>query len=45
MAHALHILHMHVKEGFRPWIIFLNSNCSNNVLGETRGGARAPEPS
>ena len=46
MADALHTLHMHVKEGFRAWIVCLrNCDCANNVLGETSGGERAPETS
>ena len=41
-----HALHMHVKEGFRAWIVCLsNCDCTNNVLGETRGGERPPETS
>ena len=46
MARALHTLHMHVKEGFRAWIVCL-SNCdyANNILGKTSGGERAPKTS
>ena len=46
MAHALHIMHIHVEEGFRAWIVCLsNCDCANNVLGETSGSAQAPEKS
>ena len=46
MAHTLHMLHMHVEEGFRAWIVRLsNCDCANNVLGHTSGGERASETS
>ena len=45
MAHALHDLHMHVKEGLRALIVCLDSNCAHILLGETGGGTRAPETS
>ena len=47
MAHALHIMHIHVEEGFRAWIVCLSSIVivPIYVLGETSGGAQAPEAS
>ena len=45
MVHALHNLHMHVKEGFRALIVSLDSNCAHILLGETGGGTRAPDTS
>ena len=45
MAHALHELRMHVKEGFRALIVCLDSNCAKVLLGETGGGTPAPKPS
>ena len=45
MVHVLHDMHMHVEEGIRALIVCLDSNCSNMLLGETGGGARAPDKS
>ena len=45
MVHALHDMHMHVEEGIRALIVYLDSNCSNMLLGESGGGTRALDTS